>query len=66
MYLACGLKKGSKRFGILEGLRNLYNYCQDIERTSNAVSCKINYFYFNDDIHRGEKLRYGQDEPGRI
>ena len=62
MYLACGLKKGSKCFGILEGLRNLYNYCQDIERTSNAVSRKINYFYFTDDIE-GEKLRYGQDEP---
>ena len=61
MYLAYDLKKGSKHFGILEGLRNLYNYCQDIERTSNAVSRKINYFYFTNDIE-GEKLGYGQDK----
>ena len=62
MYLAYSLKKGSKRFSILEGLRNLYNYYQDIEQTSNAVSHKINYFYFTNDIE-GEKVPYGQDEP---
>lgn len=33
MYRACGLQSKGKRLGILEGIRKLYLYCQDLERT---------------------------------
>ena len=32
MYRACGLQSKGKRLGILEGIRKLYLYCQDLER----------------------------------
>lgn len=33
IYKSCGLIGRPKRFGILEGLRKLFLYCNDIERT---------------------------------
>lgn len=33
LYRACGIIKGSKRLGIMEGLRKLFLYFQDIQRT---------------------------------
>src|SRR5437667_8968279 len=49
--------------GILEGLRKLYNYCQDIERTSNAGLLRIHYLFYITNNLEGEKVQYGQNEP---
>jgi len=60
MYTGCG--KGKKRFGVLEGLRKLRLYCQDIEQTYEAMlgtSFAYNLVLISD----GNKLSYGDPEP---
>ena len=60
MYQSCQLQKGG-RFGILQGLRKLYVYCGDIERTYQQVlrmyPSQI-YSFLTRLV--GQKLNYGQ------
>jgi hypothetical protein len=47
MYTSCGLIKGGKRYGIIEGLRHLYPYCIKVETAYEAaLSNPLNIFEF--------------------
>ena len=37
MYMGCGLIKGGKRYGIIEGLRHLHPYCTKVETAYEAA-----------------------------
>ena len=46
MYLGCGLRKGGAKFQTLEGLRRLFDYCHDFERTYQlALSMHLLYTF---------------------